>query len=410
MTMSIKELKRLSVLTRVQDDGLALKQASEMLHISYRHAKRLFSGFKYGGPKALIHKARGRPSNRKQLDVREKSLEIVRKHYSGPPESRFGPTLASEHLASDHSVFVHPETLRRWMLQENLWSRVRKRGPHRSRRPRKQRFGEMLQLDGSFHDWFERGNDKYECLMNLVDDATGTSLGLFSQEETIVAAATLLSIWITRYGIPGCLYVDLRNMYGRLPTEKELMEQKHPFSQFGRMCDKLGIEIIFAHSPQAKGRVERLNGVHQDRLIKKMRLKGINNREDANQYLLEEYFQEHNKRFAIPPADKEDFHVQKPKELNLDEIFCFSYQKAVSKDWIVRHDNRLFQIKPRSNYGPAVAKATVQIHLNGRISILYRNENVPFEELDPESPIVKALAWARNNRKILRLYRPSQVR
>jgi len=247
-------------------------------------------------------------------------------------------------------------------------------------------------------------------LMNLVDDATGISLGLFNQEETIVAAATLLSIWISKYGIPGSLYVDLRNMYGRLPTEKELMEQKHPFSQFGRMCDKLGIEIIFAHSPQAKGRVERLNGVHQDRLIKKMRLKGIKDRENANQYLLEEYFQEHNNRFAIAPANKEDFHVPKPAEINLDEIFCFSHPRTVSKDWIVRYENRLFQIKPRSNYGPAVAKAAVQVHLNGRITILYRNEKAMFEELDPQSPIVKALAWARNNRKILRQYRPSTAR
>jgi hypothetical protein len=204
--------------------------------------------------------------------------------------------------------------------------------------------------------------------------------------------------------------VPVDNMYGRLPTEKEILESELPFSQFGRMCSKLGIKIIFAFSPQAKGRVERLNGVHQDRLIKKLRLKGIKDRENANQYLLEEYFPEHNERFSIPASSNQDFHLPVPSDVMLKEIFCFEYTRSVAKDWVVRFKNRLFQLKPKSTYGPAVAKAVIQEQMDGHILILYRGERTDFTEIAPDSALGKALNWVRNNKKKLPAYRKVRIK
>jgi hypothetical protein len=260
---------------RVDSGALKLKDAAAMLELSYRQAKRLWRCYRQVGGKGLQHGNAGRPSNRsKPLKLRRRVLNLIKKKYSGSEEERFGPTLASEHLAEEDGIAIDHETLRCWMLAEGLWSRQRRRKKHCQRRERKSHFGELVQLDGSFHDWLEQRGPR-GCLMDMVDDATGKVQARMGMEETIWAAVDVLRAWIRNYGIPRALYTDWKNVYKQKATPAEQLRGEVPVTQFGGMCQKLGIRIIAASSPQAKGRVERINGVHQDRLIKKMRRKGI---------------------------------------------------------------------------------------------------------------------------------------
>ncbi len=255
--MSARELTRVEVLSRVKAGTLSLGSAATLLSVSYRQAKRLARRYRAEGAKGLKHRSAGHASNHARLPAeRERALALVREKYSGPVDVRFGPTLAAEHLASEDGVTVHHDTLRRWMLAAGLWSRARKRAPHRQRRERKAHFGELVQLDGSFHLWYEARGPR-GCLMNLVDDATSRTLARLGDEETIWAAADVLRRWIEAYGVPLALYTDWKNVYVRVPNAEEQVTGAVPLTQFGRMCASLGIQIIAASSPQAKGRVER---------------------------------------------------------------------------------------------------------------------------------------------------------
>src|ERR1700719_2851148 len=319
--MSSRELERVGVMGRVDSGALKLKDAAAMLELSYRQVKRLWRRYRQVGGKGLQHGNAGRPSNRsKPLKLRRRVLNLIKKKYSGSEEERFGPTLAAEHLAEEDGIAIDHETLRGWMLAEGLWSRQRKRKKPCQRRERKAHFGELVQLDGSFHDWLE-GRGPRGCLMNMVDDATSATQARLGKEETIWAAAGVLRVWIEKYGVPRALYTDWKNVYKRKATPAEQLRGKVPVTQFGRMCQKLGIRIIAASTPQAKGRVERNHGTHQDRLIKKLRRKGIDSYEAANEYLEKEYLPAHNRRFAVPAAQPEDYHGRKPTTRGLREIF-----------------------------------------------------------------------------------------
>ena len=379
--MSAKEVRRGEVLSRVKRGELKLSEAAELLELSYRQAKRLKKRYREGGSQALVHGNLGRASNRADDKRREQVLELVRENYSGEPHERFGPTLASEHLAADHSLEVPPETLRRWMLATGLWSRRRKRQPHRSRRQRKAHFGELIQVDGSHHDWLE-GRGPKGCLMNFVDDATGRALCRFSSQETTWAAADLLQAWVRQYGVPKALYCDWKNVYKRQPTSREAREGIEPETQFGRLCAKLGIGIIAASSPQAKGRVERHHGTHQDRLIKKMRLEGIADYEAANRYLDEQYLDEHNAKFVCKAAAGADFHQRLSKRLDLKWVFCLEAERVVSNDLVVRFENRFPQLKPKRNQAlGAGARVTVQQAREGELQVVREGRAVAFEEI-----------------------------
>jgi len=311
----------------------------------------------------------------------------VREKYSGAVGERFGPTLASEHLASEDRLRVHAETLRRWMLAEGLWSRERKRRKHRRRRERKEHFGELVQMDGSFHAWLEdRGPEG--CLMDLADDATNTTLAQLGEEETIWAAADALRAWIERYGVPLALYVDWKNLYKRPPNAGERLRGEEPITQFGRMCAKLGIELIAASSPQAKGRIERMHGTHQDRLVKKLRRRGSSSHEAANVYLRNEYLPEHNERFRRRPARPEDYHRRAPRAAELDHIFRLERERVVSEDGVVRYDNGYFQLDSQS--GPA-AQSNVLVceSRHGSLTIEYRGRTLRWKEIAaPVKPVV----------------------
>ena len=389
--MSDEERKRNEVMTRVKKGDLGLRNAAEILGISYRQVKRIRKRYRKQGAKGLVHGNVGRKSNRaKPQKFRERALRLVRQKYSGEAGERFGPTLAAEHLASEDGLEVDPETLRRWMLGEGLWSRERKRQTHRRRRERKGHFGELVQLDGSFEDWLE-GRGPYGCLMNLVDDATSTTLCLLGEQETIWAAVRVLRAWIEEYGVPLALYTDWKNVYVREPTTKELLRGEVPLTQFGAMCDRLGIVIIAARSPQAKGRVERNHGTHQDRLIKKMRRKKISTHEAANEFLQKEYLPEHNRRFAVAAAKPEDYHRTRPRKAALDEIFRLETERTLGQDWVVRHQNRYFQVRRESAYAPARGKVVVCEWEDGRLEIRYRGKRLSLEEIAerPAKPKLK---------------------
>ncbi len=380
--MSDRERRRAAVLERVAAGEWKLVQAAEMLELSYRQGKRLWRRYREEGAAGLVHGSAGRASNRAYpARWRRRVLRLVREKYSGELGERFGPTLAAEHLAEEDGVDIHAETLRRWMLAEGLWSRERKRAPYRKRRMRRQHFGELVQMDGSFEAWLEeRGPEG--CLMNLVDDATSTTLCRLGEQETIWAAAGALRRWIERYGVPQVLYTDWKNVYVREPTAKELVTGAAPHTQFGRMCARLGMRILAASSPQAKGRVERSHGTHQDRLIKKLRRKNICTLAGANRYLEQEYLPEHNQRFAQAPAEQEDFHRATPAAAELDKQFRLESERVVSNDWVVSYAGRCLQLQRQSrHYAPAQARVVVWENQQGQLEVEYRGQRLAWEEI-----------------------------
>ena len=381
--MSTRELTRAGVLARVAAGTLSLGSAAAVMEVSYRQAKRLYRRYRAEGARGLKHRSAGRRSNAaRDAADREHILALVGEKYGGTIDERFGPTLAAEHLASEDGVHVHHDTLRRWMLAAGLWSRARKRSPHRRRRERMAHFGELVQLDGSFHRWFEQRGPQ-SCLLTMVDDATGRSLGGFGAQETIWAAAGVLRTWIERYGIPRALYTDWKNVYVRPPNQEERVTGAEPLTQFGRMCAKLRITIIPASSPQAKGRIERHHGTHQDRLVKKLRRTGIADVVAANAFLEAEYWPEHNRRFARAPASTDDFHVAVPRGVSLAAVFRLEETRTVSNDWVVRYANRLLQLERQSHQPPA--RSTVQVFEDaaGQIEIRYRDRRMRWTEIVP---------------------------
>jgi len=397
--MSTNELRRVGVLARVASSKLKLMDAAVILRLSYRQAKRLWRRYREEGAEGLKHRNAGRASNRKKPKrFRDRVLRLVRQKYSGEEDKRFGPTLAAEHLASEDHLEVNAETLRQWMLTEGLWSSARKRRVHRRRRERKEHFGELVQLDGSFEDWFE-GRGPRGCLMNMVDDATSQAEAVLGKEETTWAAAGVLRSWIEKHGVPLALYTDWKTVYLREPTAKEELRGVVPVTQFGRICKQLGIRIIGACSPQAKGRVERSHGTHQDRLIKKMRLKEIRTYAAANTFLATEYLPEHNRRFARVPAKGADYHRPAPGKRELEELFHLETERVIDNHWVVRHANRYFQVQRQARcYAPAKAKVMVCEWKNERLEIRYRGRAVSWEEIEaPVPPATQARRSAAAN-------------
>lgn len=378
--MSQKEFERGAVLGRVARGELTLKEAVPLLKICYRQAKRLNTRYRSEGAAGLVHRSVGRASNRSRPVVeRERVLALIREHYGGTtergPGQRFGPTLVAEHLWEDHGIQVPSSTLREWMSEAGLWSRVRRSRPKTKRRERRAHFGELVQFDGSFHDWFEgRGEraGRRSCVMNMVDDATGETLVRFGEQETIWAAVGILRAWIEAYGVPRALYTDWKNVYKRQPTSAEEAAGEAGHTQFGRMCTKLGIEIIAAGTPQAKGRVERSNGTQQDRLIKKMRLQGISDDEAANAYARSVYLPAYNARYAVAPASPVDYHLPRSPELRDEDVFCLEHVRTVSNDFVVQFGKRGLQLdRAARGQVPARAKVIVRETQDGQLRVIH---------------------------------------
>lgn len=379
--MSVRELKRHEVMGRISRNEIGLRDAAVLMEVSYRQAKRVWKRYRQEGAKGLQHRSAGRRSSRsKPAELRARVLDLIREKYSGEVGQRFGPTLAAEHLSDDDDLTIHPETLRRWMLEAGLWSRERKYKPHRKRRERRRHFGELVQFDGSQHAWFEDRGPK--CfLMNMVDDATSCTEAIFSEQESLWAAVAVLRKWVKKHGIPKALYTDWKNVYVKEPTARQELRGEAPLTQFGGMCAKLGIRLMAASSPQAKGRVERNHGTHQDRLIKKMRLQQIASMTDGIRFL-RSYLADHNRRFTIAPQAAEDYHTPVPRGLDLDTTFRLEETRTISNDWVISYRGRLLQIRRHNRqYAPAHGKVTVCEWEDGRIRIYYRDQLIEWKEI-----------------------------
>jgi transposase len=396
--MSERELRRAAILAQVKSGNWTLVEAAERMELSYRQVKRLWKRYESNGAIGLVHGSAGRVSNRaKAKKLRSKVARLIRQKYSGEVGIRFGPTLAAEHLCSEDQIELSASTVRRWMMAEGLWSRARKGRKHRQRRERREHFGELVQLDGSFHEWLE-GRGPRGCLMNLVDDATSTTLCRLGEQETIWAAVGVLRAWIAKYGVPRALYTDWKNVYVREPTQKEILHGKPSLTQFGRMCSHLGIKIIAAGSPEAKGRVERNHGTHQDRLVKKLRRKKIATHAAVNQYLEQEYCDDHNRRFAVDAFSAVDYHLPAPGAKRLGEIFRLETERVLGNDWVVRHDNRLYQVERQSRrYAPAKSKVIVCEREDGTQEIYHRGQRLIWHEI--QECVAKQVVVAAKRRK-----------
>lgn len=382
LVMSRKERQRLVELTQVQEGAQSLHQAAARMGLSYRQAKRLWSRFKKDQARGLVHLSRGRPSNRrKPPELRQQSLERYRDQLAG-----FGPTLASEMLAQRWQIEVDHETLRRWLTAAGLWKPRPRKAKHRTWRARKQHFGEMIQVDGSTHDWFGQGHR--DSLLGMIDDATGRRKARLATGETTRDSLLLLRDWIERYGIPKSLYLDRASVYvtRRKPTVEEQLAGQEPATAFGRVCQKLDIKLIVAGSPQAKGRIERSHRVYQDRLVKLIGLEGLESFEQVN-VRLESFDEDLNQRFAVEPASSIDVHRPVPADLDLGDVFSVEFTRQVNNDWTVRFENDWYQITgPRSSLPPAKGKVQILRRLDDSLGIHYRGRSVSFDLL-PKRPL-----------------------
>ena len=343
-------------MSRVKDKQVKRRTAAKILGISLRQTHRLYKRYQAQGDVGLLHRGRGRVSNRRTATAdRERALLLYREHYAGSEGyAGFGPTLLAEKLGKLHGLYVSHDTARRWMIGWGLLSSDMARSRRsRRRRLRKACFGEMVQMDGSDHDWFEgRGGPGPRCtLMVMVDDATGKKLVRFYAGESLAAAMDMLGRWCAKYGVPLSLYVDRAGIYrcDREPTVAELAGKTPPVTEFGRAMKELDVRLILAHSPQAKGRVERANGTLQDRLVKEMRLAKIATMEQANAWLESSSFLDDlNTRQAVEAADPTDAH--RPLVLNLAEVLCKKGKRSVGNDGCVQFGGKVLQLESQKSH------------------------------------------------------------
>ena len=364
LEMSGRERKRLEVMSQVKAGRLRLSVASELLGVSYRQAKRIWRRYQSEGDGALVHRLRGKKSNRPgNQSLKKRALARYKKMYGD-----YGPTLAAEYLAKD-GLAAPVSTLRRWLMQAGLWTRQRRSRQHRRRRARKEHFGELVQMDGSHHDWFE-GRRAEAVLMVMIDDATSRIWARFFEEETLAAAMEMMQRYTLRQGLPRALYVDRAGIYrsDREPTADEIVAGKEPQTQFGRAMETLDVRLILAHSPQAKGRVERVNGTLQDRLVKAMRQRKIKNLSSANKFLEEEYLKPFNAKFGKTPAQSADLHRALSPKVELAQVLAVHEERVVHNDWTVRWQNAFLQLD--SDCGMQPGQRVVVCHqLDGRLRL-----------------------------------------
>lgn len=380
--MSRKERDRLTIMVGVREQELTLVEAGKLMGLSYRQSKRLWRRYQAQGDAGLVHRLRGKPSGRrKPAALRAQVLA----RYAEERYADFGPTLMAEQLAQEGLVVDH-ETLRRWRLAEGQWTVRRRRQKHRQWRERKPCFGAMVQLDGSHHDWFE-GRREPCVLMVMVDDATNRLRARFSQEETTRASYDVLEGWVRQHGLPRSLYVDRDSIY-RCEGVGSLAEQlagKAPQTQFGRAMAQLEVELLLANSPQAKGRVERMNGVLQDRLVKALRLAGISNLESANRFLDEEYLPAFERQFARVAASPVDVHRAVPR--HLDEVLSWEEERVVQGDWTVACEGVWYQLDRQHEALSLVRrKVIVRTLRDGQVQLLYRGKKLKGRQL-PARPL-----------------------
>jgi len=392
LTMSRKEADRLKIIGQIESKTLTVEAGSTLMRISPRQTYRVLKKIKEEGTRGLIHKLRGKKSNRGYPEkLKKEVVKIYREQYSD-----YGATLFSEELVKSHGICVNHETLRKWLRAEAITTSMRKKRPHRKKRERRSCFGEMLQFDGSHHDWFE-GRGAECCLINCVDDSTGKVYLRFAVSEN--TQDVLLTLWeyVNKHGIPRSIYTDKHSVY----------KAEGNLTDFGRAMKELNIETIFANSPQAKGRVERVNRTLQDRLVKALRGKGISNIAEANEFVQNIFISDYNSKFAVN-LEVPDAH-RITTGYDLKNIFCYKTSRQVRNDYTINLSGGYIQLLKGSSPLP-IPKQNVTIckWLNGELHIYFNGQEIKFTHL-ANKPSKKGYKlhhapkdhpWRRMNQKI----------
>lgn len=367
--MSLKERVRLDAMKRIKRRELTIVAGAELVGLSVRQMRRLWRRYQEQSDRGLVHRLRGRMSNRRMDEATR--LLIIKRHQERYAD--FGPTLACEKLAEERLILC-PNTLVGLLKERGLWQRRRGRGRHRRRRERRACFGSMIQMDGSHHDWLE-GRGPTCVLMVMIDDATNRTLAWFHPAETTSAAFDVLGRWVRDHGVPRAVYVDRHSIY----RQDDRPDQP---TQFGRALKELGVKLICAHSPQAKGRVERRHAVFQDRLVKEMRLRKIKDLHQANALLEQTFLPEMNRRWSIEAAKDKDLHRELEAGVTLAEVLCVKEDRAVGNDWCVRWKNRWLQIEPEhAKLNLAGRRVTVRELADGRLLLTSGTTSLNAREL-----------------------------
>lgn len=378
ITLSSKELQRGTVLNDCTQGRLTCARAAALLGLSLRHCKRLKRRYRQAGAAALAHVNRGRPSPRRlPAPLRQRILRLARTTYAGLNDHHL-----CEKLAEREQIHLSRETLRRLLRAAGIGPPRQRRPPaHRQRRPRRPREGELLQVDASPHDWLQ-GRGPQLTLLGLQDDATGKVVGAeFCDAESAWGYFRVLRSVLRRYGVPLALYGDRCGVFVRnddhWSVEEQLAGHRQP-TQFGRALQQLGVTFIAALSPQAKGRIERLWGVFQDRLVSELRLAGASDQASANA-VLRRFLPDFNRRFARAPAHAEK--AWRPTPRSLDRILCFRHERIVSHDNVVQWDGRTFQIPPQPHrFSFGGARVHLEQSLAGRLALYHGDSKLSFLE------------------------------
>jgi hypothetical protein len=369
--MSQKERDALQVLHGVLRGERTQAEAARLLGLTARHVRRLQGRLQAKRDQALVHGLCGRPSNHRPNPAhRRKVLQAYRQHY---PD--FGPTFACEKLA-EQGLAVLPQTLRRWLIEEGLWQKRRRRDPHRSRRPRRDCFGELVQIDASIHDWLE-GRGEELVLITLIDDASSRVLARFYPSATAEAHLDLIGRWLRRYGRSLAFYSDRHSIFESQEKGKARPDAE---TQLGRALRELGIDLIRAHSPQAKGRVERSFGTAQDRWVKELRLAGARTTGQANA-VLGRLLPAHNRRFSKPARQPGDAHRPLGPGHDLAAVLSIQEERVVANDYTIRFRNRFYQLLKPVYPGERGGKVVIELRLDGSMAVRFRGHYLRYQEV-----------------------------
>ena len=371
--MSGDELRRVHVIRQAMDKTLTQVEAGALVGVTARQIRRLIQRVRQEGDRGLVHRGRGQPSNRRMAARRKaQMLRLYGQHYRD-----FGPTLAGEKLAERHGITLSDETLRRWLRECGIAHFARRPRPHRAWRARKPHVGELVQLDGSHHDWLE-GRGPRCVLMAYIDDASSRVFARFYEYEGTRPALDSFGRYVQQYGLPLAVYTDQHTTYKSPgePTVEAQLAGRPPQSQFERSLAELGGAGLHAHSPQAKGRVERLFKTVQDRLVKELRLADIATLEAANRFL-EGYLLTYNQRFSVPPAQAADLHRPRPPRRDLARSLCLKSTHVLRRDWTVVHHGHLYQVQPPVR----ATHVQVEERLDGTLRIMHQGQPLRFHAI-----------------------------
>lgn len=374
--MSQKERDVLKIMHGVLRGERTQVEAADLLRLSTRQVRRLQRKLESAGDATIVHGLRGKPSNHQpDPTLKRAAVAAYRQHYRD-----FGPTFACEKLLENQGLTVCPQTLRRWLIEAGLWTRQRRRALHRSRRPRRDFFGELIQMDASIHDWLE-GRGEPVVLITMIDDATSYLMARFYCHATVETHMDLLGRWLQRHGRPLALYTDRHSIFEPQDKGRALVEGT---TQFGRALSELEIGLIRAHSPQAKGRVERSFDTAQDRWVKELRLARANTVQAANS-VLEKLLPGHNRKFSKPARQQGDVHRPLGPSHNLAAILSIQEERVVANDYTVRWKNRFYQLLKPVYPGERKGKVVIEQRLDGKLMIRFGKHYLNYREVTAEA-------------------------